>query len=349
MTTSVCVLAVASRTPLGLTAETSAAAAHAGISRIGEQPHLLDRRGRPVLAARDAKLDGSLRGVTRMLALGRPVLGQLVDRVTASSRYEPAVTVLLGAPESRPGFTEHDGATLVAELARGPSRALSRLDVRIAGRGHAGALRALADGFAIVTLGRAELCFVGGVDSWLDPASLAWLERQGRLAGEGRRGHVYPGEAAALLALGTKQVARRLGLPPLAEVAGVGLATEPRRVGSEQEVLGEGLTEAIQAAMTTSRGPVEEVYGDLDGQRYRSEEWGFAQLRAHAMFRTKAPCHAFAGGWGDCGAAVGALHCIQAVHAWQRGHSRSSSVMVWGSSEGGQRAAVLLRAVDERG
>lgn len=342
MTTSVYVLAMASRTPIGLTAETTAAAAHAGISRITEQPHMLDRRGRPVLAARDARLDPDLRGVPRMCALSAYTLDQLAARLTVSGRWDPVVSVLLGVPEPRPGFTEHDARSIATQLAKPPGNALSRLDVRIAGRGHAGALQALADGFAIVSVGRAELCIVGGVDSWLDPPSLGWLDRHERLAGEGRRGNVFPGEAAAFLAIGSKHAAQRLGLPPLAQILGVGLAVEQRRMGSEHEVLGEGLAAAVGAAIASGGGPVDDVYGDLDGQRYRSEEWGFVQLRVHAAFRTTAPCRTYAGCWGDCGAAVGALHCIQAVHAWQRGHSRSSRTMVWGSSESGQRAAVVF-------
>jgi 3-oxoacyl-[acyl-carrier-protein] synthase-1 len=88
---------------------------------------------------------------------------------------------------------------------------------------------------------------------------------------------------------------------------------EQRRMGGEHAVLGVGLAEAIRAAIASSGEPVDDVYGDLDGHRYRSEEWGFAQLRSHAVFRGTSPCRTFAGCWGDCGAAVGALHCIQAA------------------------------------
>lgn len=345
MTRPVYVLAMASRTPIGLMAETSAAAAHAGISRIAEQPHLLDRRGRVVLAACDAKLDPEVRGLPRMLAMAEWALRHACERATASARWEPAVPLLLGVPEVRPGFVERDAHSIATHLARTLRGALARIDVRIAGQGHAGALRAVADAFAMIGIGRTELCVVGGVDSFIDPPILSWLDRHDRLAGEGRPGTVFPGEAAAFLVLGSKPAAQRLGLAPLAEIVGAGLATEPRRLGGDQEVLGEGLTEAIVAAMAHGGGPVDAVYGDLDGQRYRSEEWGFAQLRAHAAFRASQPCHTFMGCWGDCGAAVGALHCIQAVHLWQRGRARGNRAMVWGSSEGGLRAAIVLQAM----
>lgn len=87
---------------------------------------------------------------------------------------------------------------------------------------------------------------------------------------------------------------------------------------------------------------VDEVYCDINGERYRTEEWGFALLRTADRMGTTAYTTAV-GEWGDVGAASGALLMILAVQAWQRGYARGESSLVWSSSDGGLRAATVLQ------
>jgi 3-oxoacyl-[acyl-carrier-protein] synthase-1 len=137
-----------------------------------------------------------------------------------------------------------------------------------------------------------------------------------------------------------------LQLPRLARVSGAHAAMESRTIASDAEVLGHGLADAVLGATGALRLPaeaVEDVYGDINGERYRADEWGFALLRAGRALRT-VQCKTPASCWGDVGAASGALGCVLAVRAWARGYASGSRALVWGGSDNGLRAAVVLQA-----
>jgi 3-oxoacyl-[acyl-carrier-protein] synthase-1 len=86
---------------------------------------------------------------------------------------------------------------------------------------------------------------------------------------------------------------------------------------------------------------VDDVYGDINGERYRTDEWGFAVLRTNHALRSvqsEVPTQC----WGDVGAASGALGCMLAVRAWARGYAKGTRALVWAGSDGGLRSAVVL-------
>ena len=120
---------------------------------------------------------------------------------------------------------------------------------------------------------------------------------------------------------------------------------EERSFGKGTEVLGHGLAAAIAGATASLRLPqeaVDTVFCDINGERYPSHEWGMAVLRTPEVFATTA-YESPANLWGDMGAAWGALGCTLAVRAWARGYARGPRALVWGSSDGGLRGAVVLQ------
>jgi 3-oxoacyl-[acyl-carrier-protein] synthase-1 len=125
-----------------------------------------------------------------------------------------------------------------------------------------------------------------------------------------------------------------------------GTATEKRVIKGEDAVLGDGLAEAIARAIQPLRLPeqsADELYCDINGERYRSEEWSMAVLRVPYAVRTHhytAPVDV----WGDVGAASGPLSCVLAVRAWARGYARGPRALLWAGSEAGLRAASVLHA-----
>jgi 3-oxoacyl-[acyl-carrier-protein] synthase-1 len=186
---------------------------------------------------------------------------------------------------------------------------------------------------------------VGGVDSYIDVDTLDWLHENDQWQGEDTRAGFIPGEGAAFVALMRPADARSAGLPPLALVRAVASTRESKLIKTDAVALGEGLTAAVAQAiapLSAAGAVVEEAYGDINGERYRSEEWGFVALRLGAAFRDATQYRTAASAWGDVGAATGALNLILSTQAWQRGHATGQHALVWGSSEGGLRTAVLL-------
>jgi 3-oxoacyl-[acyl-carrier-protein] synthase-1 len=339
------VVAVAARTPVGLRAESSAAAVRAGISRVAGHPTMLDGSGSPLRAAREPSLDPGLAGPARLAALAVAALGELLEKLAAQRPLPKVVSVLLALPEARPGFGPRAGQEVTRSIASAPLPGAIGLDLEVVGAGHAGALKAVEIACKRLAQRQAELCLVGGIDSYLDADTLDWLDTEGRLAQEGRRGGFTPGEGVGFLALATRAARSALGLPMLAQVRGVASGVEPRSPDSAEGLLGDGLTDVVRRATAGLRAPqelIDDTYCDINGERHRTDDWAFTVLRTPNLFRDGTAYVAPVSSWGDVGAAWGALGCVLAVQAWRRRYARGPLALVCGSSDGGQRAAVLL-------
>jgi hypothetical protein len=82
VTRDVHIIAVGACTPVGRTAESSAAAIRAGISRVREHPFMVDGLGERLKCAYDPALESETLGVERLLALARHALCEVAAKVT---------------------------------------------------------------------------------------------------------------------------------------------------------------------------------------------------------------------------------------------------------------------------
>ena len=344
--TKVHVVAASARTPVGLTLEASAAAVRARISRVSLHPWIVDRHAEPVRCARDALISVERVGWPRMAALSAAPLRALVASLLAGGRRWPGqVDVWLALPEERPGFDADDTRALCTALTKITStepreaHALAALSWQLAGRGHAGALGGVASACRRLATTAPAVCIVAGVDSYLTPQTLGWLDACDQLGG---RSGFHPGEAAGFLALANSAALAAYGWRSLAEVHAAGTAQETRVIKTDAVNRGDGLTAAVREATAALQEPADSVYCDLNGERYRTEEWGFVALRAPTCCRDATVYEAPASSWGDVGAASGALLVGLAVESWRRGRAAGPRALVWASSQAGLRAAVSL-------
>lgn len=345
MTRPVHIVAASARTAVGLSAESSAAAVRAGISRVRVHAFLVDLAGDEVRCGADAVLEPALLGARRLVALAESGLSEITAKLIHQSSWSPPVQAFLALPELRPGFSERD----VGEVARAlsvPRPGTGALAVCVEARssGHAGALRGLEEAYIRIARGQSELCVIGGVDSYLDPATVGWLDRERRLARDGIRGGFSPGEAAAWVALASEQARARLALRSLATVRVVATDLEQRDPNGSDGLMGEGMSRVLARVTTTLRPSeqLENIFCDINGERMRTDDWGMAVLRAGALLRDGTVYRTPVAQLGDVGAASGALNCILATQAWQRGYAGADTALVWGASWGGLRAATLL-------
>ena len=84
---------------------------------------------------------------------------------------------------------------------------------------------------------------------------------------------------------------------------------------------------------------------DLNGERYRANEWGHALSRSFGASVPPELVWHPADCLGDCGAAAGVLNVIFGTLALARRSVPDGEVLVWGSSDDGERGAALLTAV----
>jgi 3-oxoacyl-[acyl-carrier-protein] synthase I len=339
---------VGANTPIGRGAWIAAAAARAGLCGFCEHPYMIDTAGEPMRIARAPWLDIELRGVARFEQLLFPAIDEALQAAPAEVNR---LALALGLPSARPG--------LPTDLAR---RLKQRVAQHYAGRvapvltfeaGHAAGLLALDAALKGLAVGSVQACIVAGVDSYIEPATLEWVEACDQLHGGGPLNNAWgfiPGEAAGALLLRPHCTAAREA-PALAKVVGIGVGQETKLIKTDAVCIGEGLTQAFRAALAklTPGQRIDNVYCDMNGEAYRADEYGFTCLRTKERFREAADFVAPADCWGDVGAAGGLLHALLAIAACGKGYAKGPLSMVWASSEGGERAAGVIHvAVAER-
>lgn len=340
MTRPVFIVAHAARTCVGLSGEATASAVRAGVSRVMAHPFFIDGSGQPLMCGRDPQIDPEQLGFQRLESLATRTL----DTLLAKASLRSPVMVRLALPEPRPGFTADDAAQLGLILS-----ANRDVHARCQPDGHGGALRALKEAYDEVDQARAEIAIAGGVDSYLDADTLAWLDDEKRILRDGIRAGFSPGEGSAMLMLASAAAVRRLQLRPLARVRNAHLAHEARDLNSETGSLGEGLSQAVVEATRNLRLPDElitDLYADINGETHRTEDWGFTVLRAPNAFRDASHYVNPGTQCGELGAATAALGCILATHAWQRRYAKGPRAMVWAGSWSGLRGATVLESME---
>lgn len=331
-------------TPVGRSAWASAAAVRAGISGFVRHPYMIDTAGEPMRAAIAPWLDIGLQGTGRLAALLLPAMEEALAALPVAVPAE-RFALALGLPGERPGLPSDVAGPLLQQVHQRFDRRFGRQITFLAG--HAAGLLALRAAFQALSQGRLDACLVAGVDSWIAPETLAWLEAGDQLHGAGRLNNAWgfiPGEGAGALLL----LREGAGMPPEATVwarlLSVSQAHEPKRIKTQTVCIGEGLTTAFHAALQALPAGVKvtDIYCDMNGEPYRADEFGFSALRTSEHFESASDFNAPADCWGDMGAAGGPLHGVLACAASHKGYANGPLALVWSSAETGERAAALL-------
>lgn len=349
MVYSVHIVVNGARTPLGRRAALSAAALRAGISGVGEYPLIVDRPWTLRQAALDSELGTTLIGPDRLLALARTALCEACVPLKVSQSARLRLPVYLGLPEFRPGFAKQDAEAVCSGIRQLDELPIEISEVNVFTEGHAAGLSALATAVEQIRRGAFESCLVGGVDSYFHPDTMKWLDKNRQLAGGDARSAFVPGEGAGFCLLASERAQERLGIAALMRVVVVAIGKETNLIKTEDTCFGEGLTKTVQAASQglTADERINDVICDINGERYRSDEWGFVCLRLSQYFDDPTSYLSPADCWGDMGAASAVLFAMIACQAAERGYAKGPRTMLWASSEGGIRGAAVLETLDK--
>lgn len=336
------------RTPLGRRVAAVAAAVRARINRITSHPFFVDQVGDLMPGALDPWLDPRAMGPRRLLALAETALRDACAPLVGRALPSP-VPLFLALPEVRPGFREQDAEFVEAGLRRVAGLPVDLAEVNLLTAGHAAGFAALR--MAAERSQDCPVCLVGGVDSYFHPDTMEWLDVQRQLCGAISRSGFVPGEGAGFCLLMDPRARARLGIATQMRVRAVSVGTEVRRIKTDEMCLGQGLTTVVEDAVTSLRQSerrIDDIYCDINGERYRGEEWGFVCLRLGHSFVDPTGYHAPAEYWGDMGAASWPLFAALACQAAARGYARGPHALSWASSEAGLRGAALLEAIPSR-
>ena len=336
----IALLGMGACTAVGQDVASSAAAVRAGVSGFAQHRFVTDRVGEPVRVAAAPWLAPDWPVVRRMEALLCAAIDEALDAVRLK---QVRLALAVGLPEARPGLPPL-GPWLRATLAGRYQRVFMQTEGFE--QGHAASLTALQAAVDGLRRGVADAWVVAGVDSYLCPATLAWLERCDQLQGAGPHNNAWgfvPGEAAAALLIVCTDLAPTLGRPSLARLLAVASGPEDARIKTRTVCTGKGLTQVLRATLPKDGERVTDLYNDMNGEPYRADEFGFALARTSAAFASPADVVTPADCTGDVGAASSALHIVLAGQAARKRYAAGRLALVHASSEGGTRAAALMR------
>ncbi len=345
MVERVVVVALGACTAVGRDAWSSAAAVRAGVSGFTQHPYMIDTAGEPMRAAIAPWIDIGLSGADRLEALLFPALDQALEPLLSHQGTPLNTAIALGLPSARPGLPEDIQQQMLGRINKHYARYFSSAATIAAG--HAAGLIATQAAQTKLAHGTLDACIVAGVDSYIEPLTLEWLETNDQLHSAGPLNNAWgfiPGEAGAALLLMRESVAQANRLETLAIVLGTGSSTEPKRIKTETVCIGEGLTQAFRSALAylPAGARVSDIYCDMNGEPYRADEFGFTALRTKESFESASDFIAPADCWGDVCAAGGPLHLGLATVAGFKGYGNGALVFAWSSAEQGERAAALI-------
>lgn len=321
-------------TSVGRTLWASAAAVRAGVASFGDHPFMVDSIGEPMVVARASYLSDDIVGLERLLILASPAAEEALSILLPFVGQIRPFPVVVGLPSCRPGLP----AALEEEF---PERLRQQLvalfpiaRVEAIAFGHSSGLMALESGWKKIQSGAADFCLVGGVDSYMEPEALEWLEECEQIHSAGPKNNAWgfiPGEAAGFCLLASAKAVRHWEMDHVGKVRAVAVTREENLIKTDSVCLAHGLTAAFERAFDSLRTPqekVDDIICDMNGEPYRAEEFGFATIRTNNHFVNASDFHAPADCWGDVGAASGPLFVNLSVIAHKKGYSQGTRTLV---------------------
>lgn len=219
---------------------------------------------------------------------------------------------------------------------------LAREPLRVLGLGHCALAEALQRAREDVLSRRVERVVVLAADSLLDVDSLRWLHREGRLKCASRTFGTQPGEAGAALLVEAEGVARGRGAPQGGRVLAVALV---ETAAASPAAAGQALAEVTRRVLPEDARPFRgDVLLDLNGEAWRAEAWGHAQMHLTRTLLDFERCqlHVPSECLGELGAVSAPLAVGVAVGAGIHGHNPEGTALVLSLDESGRAAAVCL-------
>jgi 3-oxoacyl-[acyl-carrier-protein] synthase I len=321
----------------------------ADVRAIAESPFRLPTGARASMAHIRALPENEY-GAPRLLLILEQVLGTWPAWLAQyGGRGRIAVALALPERHAEGGSLERfakERTQLREALGAVFSRAGSAPEIAIHAFGHAAAAYSLEWAGQLVASNAADIALVAGIDSYYDPDVFDSLVERARIYDGSRLDGFVPGEGGALAAISSARFARDHGLSILARVECASVAVEPSH-SFEGMSSGRGLTSAVRAAterIAREGRSVDWWLGDVSTESYRVRELELALPRFTARVSNASsrleqlPEH-----FGDLGAATLPTAIAIAAESFVRGDPRAQNCLLFASSDGPTRGAVLLR------
>ncbi len=322
-------------TPVGLTAPATCAAIRAKLANPTET-RFIDSRSQWMMG-HQVLLDEPWQGrakLTRMAALA-------IDECLADVPRDvwPSIPMLLGVAErERPGRLDGLDDQLFVDIEDALGVKFSERSL-IVPHGRVSIGIAMTQARRLIADGSASSALIVAVDSLLNWPTLNAYETSERLLTATNSNGFAPGEGAVALLVGSAGKGRKV------VCTGIGHAIESATIHVERPLRGEGLAQAIGAALQESGVTMKDLdyrIADLSGEQYYFKEAALAFSRVAKIRKESFDLWHPAECLGEAGAATGALMLAVAHAACLKGYAPGPRVLCHAAADNGRRTAVVL-------
>lgn len=342
---TVAIVGAGMMTGVGLTAPASCAAIRCAIDNFTETRFMA--RGGEWIVGSAVPLEQPWRGQAKLVRLLAGPVRECLDVIPDVPARDVPLLVCL-AERERPGRLDGLDNSLFFELQKELGLAFHAESEIFAGGRVAGAL---ALHRARRLLYRTEAphrhVIVSGADTFLVGPTLMAYDERDRLLTERNSNGFIPGEAGAAVLL-SRPKREGAGL----HVLGLGFAREAATIESEEPLRGEGLAQAIGAALQDAGSAIEAMdyrITDISGEQYGFKEASLALSRLLRVRKEEFDIWHPADCIGEVGAA--ALPCMLgvALYAARKRYAPGPAVLAHLGNDDGKRVALVLSAATEVG
>ena len=324
-------------TSVGLTAEASCAAFRGKVSNPMETRYI-DGGGERIMA-HQVPLAESWIGQTRLAKMAAMAIDEALKDVPRKE-WGSLPMLLCVAEAERPGRMEGLDDPLFAQIQ-------SELGVTFAAhsmiitQGRVAVAVALAQARALITQGHCKRVLIAATDSLLHWPTMRHYEQGGRLLTAQNSNGFMPGEGAGALLIGAAQ-----GVAGELVCSGIGFGRELAHLDSEQPLRGDGLSQAIKAAMADAGCQIHDMdfrITDVSGEQYYFKEAALALSRTMRVLKEEFDIWHPAECTGETGSAAGVAVIALAQAACRKGYTKGPNILAHMANDAGQRAALSLQ------
>jgi len=326
---------------VGLNAAAACAAMRAGIANFTELPYH-DNQGEPIIGAMVPGLSSDLKQDECLIEM----LLMAITDCLKDKQSEPMdkIPLLIGlAEQGRTGGSAGFATSIIGQVQKKMGIRFHPTLSRVITKGHTSGFEALWLVREIWKTGGISSCLVCGVDSYINADSLLWLEQHWRLKTLNNSDGVIPGEAAAAVLL---QPEPAFNKAVKVKIVGLGFGYERAGVFSEDPLLGIGLKDAAQVALTEAGTEIHEIafrLSDVTGESYGFKEQSLMLSKLLKIRRECQPLWHYAASIGDIGAAAGICELVITKQAVTKQYAPGSRALCCTSSVFGERAVAVIQ------
>ena len=324
-------------TSVGLTAAESCASFRAKLTNPTDSK-FFGLGGEPIMV-HQVPLDRPWRGIEKLSKMAAMAIREAVQSVPRSE-WDMLPLILCVAEPERPGRVASLEDRLVG-LVRAELGAAFASNSAVVAHGRVSVAVALARARTMLQESTAAHVIVAATDSLLAWPTLDHYDRNDRLLTARNSNGFMPGEAAGALLLG-----RATGEAGELACTGIGFGREAASVTTEEPLRGDGLTQAVKAALAEAGLQMQDMdfrITDNSGEQYYFKEAELALSRTLRVRKEEFDIWHPAECTGETGAASGIAIVASAHAACAKRYARGPNILAHMANDSGQRAALTLQ------